>query len=236
MKSKEQLLEIVSKANSDQYEYINNLFKFLPNTIAQEFQYVEIKANEKIIEAGKPCQMVYILLDGEIEGVDYYRTGSIYSFLDFSKMHVLGDFELFTNTPEYMISIFTSKTCKMLKISSDRYLSWIQHDENALFLRLSSVLSTLTFERKRDREYLRMGCKERVVSYLTSFYEKELGLTAKNIRIPITQAELAEKVNYNIRSVQRAVASLEETKMVAIENGKMILSHEQYMKLKENQN
>ena len=49
----------------------------------------------------------------------------------------------------------------------------------------------------------------------------------------LTQAELAEKVGANIRSVQRAIASLESDNLVSIVNRKMMLSHEQYEKLME---
>ena len=233
MKSKEQLLKIISKTNQDKYLYLNTLFKFMPNRIAEEFQYVEVKKNEKIIMAGEPCETVFIVLEGEVKGMDYYKTGSAYSFMDFSKMCILGDFELFSNIAEYMISIYANKDCKLLKISANRYLGWIQHDENALLLRLNDILTTLTLERKSDREYLHMGCKERVVHYLLNFYEKEAKLTTDSIRVALTQAELSEKVGFNIRSVQRAVATLEATNMISIENGKMVLSHEQYLKLKE---
>lgn len=234
MKSKEQLVELISKASHDRYQYLTKFFKFMPNLVAEEIHYMEVKSNEKIISAGEPCETVYILLEGDVKGVDYYKTGTVYSFMDFSNMIILGDFELFSNLPEYMISIYANQDCKLLKISSNRYLSWIQYDENALFLRLNNILTTLPNERKWDREYLRMGCRERVVNYLVHFYEKNGTSVLKKgikVKLKLTQVELSEKVGANIRSVQRVIASLESANLISIENGKMVLSYEQYLKL-----
>ena len=235
MKSKEHLMEVVSKGCKERRQYLTDFFKHVPNAVAEEFRYAEIKENEKIISVGEPCDVVYIVLEGDVKGVDYYKTGVAYSFMDFSEMFILGEYELFSGEKEHLVSVYADTDCKVLKISANRYLNWIQHDENALFLRLKNILQTLPKERKREREYLRMGCRERVISYLVHFYEKNIKTVSKNgaVKIRLTQAELSEKVGFNIRSVQRVIASLEAAKMVSIESGKMVLSYEQYLKLSD---
>ena len=78
-----------------------------------------------------------------------------------------------------------------------------------------------------------MGCRERVISYLIRYYEKHEKATSRRITVSLTQTELSEKVGFNLRSVQRTVASLEAANLISIENRKMILSYEQYLKLIE---
>ena len=233
MKSKEQLMQLISKASEEKYQYLKEFFKYMPNIIAEEFHYVEVKKNEKILLAGELCKTVYIILEGDVEAVDYFKTGSAYSFLDFSEMIILGDFELFSNRTEYMVSLYAQKDCKLLMVPADRYLSWVQHDENALYLRLQNVLSVLTPERRWDRETLRMDCKERVITYLAKYYEKYAKETKERVKVELTQSELSQKVGCNIRSVQRALASLEEAGYIALESRKMVLSYEHYLKLLE---
>lgn len=234
MKSKAQLFEKITKTNKERYEYLCNLFRCMPEEVAKEFQYIEFKKGERIILAGEPCKTVYILLDGEIKGKDYDMSGSVYSFLDFSKMCILGDFELYTEAKEYGISVFTGKNCKAVKISAERYLGWIRHDENALYNRLKNILTILTLERKKDREYIRMSCKERLVDYLVTYYEKESRtLQQKTIKVRVTQPELAEKIGANVRSVQRVIASLLNEAFVSVESGKMVIDEEQYQRLRE---
>lgn len=236
MKTKEQLLKLVSKSDQEKYQYLESFFKYLPDTMIEKFRYIEVKKNEKIILGGEEAENVYIVLDGDIKGVDYFQAGSTYSFVDFSKMYILGDFELFSDRSEYMISIYANRDCKLLKISAERYMKWLVCDENALYMRLKNVMGILTSERMMDRKYLRMGCKERVINYLIMYYDKNRKDSSKNVVVSLTQAELSEKVGFNIRSIQRAIASLESDNLITIENRKMLLSHEQYLKLLNDMN
>ena len=48
-----------------------------------------------------------------------------------------------------------------------------------------------------------------------------------------TQAELADKTGVNLRSVQRSIAALEHDQLVELKKGKIVLSREQYEKLRQ---
>lgn len=103
MRTKEQLLNLIPKKEQERYLYLTDFFKYLPEVMVDEFHYYEVKKNEVIVPYGKTAETVYIMLDGEIKGMDYTKAGSIYTFLDLSKMYILGDFELFSNIPDYMM-------------------------------------------------------------------------------------------------------------------------------------
>ena len=232
MESKEQLLEVIAKSGRDRQEYLNRLFKYMPEAIAKELTYVDVKRNEVILSAGDPCETIYVVLKGQVIGQDHYKMGRIYSFMDFTKMYIVGDFEVFADYTEYCVTIRAAQDCRLLKISANSYLRWIQHDDNALFLRLNNILNTLTFERKLDRDYLLMGCRERLICFLVMLYEKENGNGFGKMKVELTQAELSDKIGFNIRSVQRGIVSLEQEELIASENGKITISPEQYEKLK----
>lgn len=231
MKAKEQLLKLVSKNDHGKYQYLSEFFKYLPDIMVEEFHYLEVKKNEKILFCGETAEHVYIMLDGKVKGIDYHQAGCAYSFIDFSKMYILGDFELFSERTEYMISIYAKQDCKLLRISAGRYMKWLIHDENALYMRLKNVMGILTSERMLDRKYLSMGCRERVINVLVMFYENNEKDSSGNMTISITQNELSEMVGFNIRSVQRVLASLEEENLIAVINRKTMLSYDQYLKL-----
>lgn len=231
MESKERLLEIIKKEGHGRFEYLNDLFRDMPETVAKEMIYTEVKKNEFLVSAGSRCETIFIILDGHVIGLDYQKMGQVYSFMDFTQMYIVGDFEVFSGNPEYCVSVRTARKCKLLKISANSYLRWIRHDEHALFLRMNNILTTLTFERRMDREYLLMGCKERLIDYLVRFYEKN----DKNEKIKVekTQMELADKVGFNVRSIQRNIALLEKEKMISLENGKMTITRKQYAIMKD---
>lgn len=235
MESKQQLLNYVAKADNDRCRYLNDLFKYVPDAVVKEMIYTEIKKNECILSAGTPNDTVYILLSGQVYGVDHQKMGRVYYFLDYTKMYVVGDLETFGSFSEYCASIYATKDCKLLKISAKSYLRWIKHDENALFLRLNNIVSIMLRERMNDREYFFMNCKERLIKYLIMSYENENSENSGRYRVSKTQIELADRVGFNIRSVQRNVAALEKEQLISIENGKIYISQDQYIKLKQKQ-
>lgn len=231
MESKKQLLEIIKREGHDRFAYLNNLFQYMPETVAQEMIYTEVKKNDFLVSAGSRCETIFIILNGHVTGLDYQKMGQVYSFMDFTKMYIVGDFEVFSGNPEYCVSVRAARKCKLLKISANSYLRWIRHDEHALFLRLNNILTTLTFERRMDREYLLMGCKERLIDYLVRFYEKSE--SKGKIKVEKTQMELADKVGFNIRSIQRNIALLEKGEMISLESGKMTITCKQYSLMKD---
>ncbi len=233
MQSKQQILELIEKTEPDRSRYLKELFDYMPDGIVEELIYEEVKSGRYILRAGMPSDMVYIILSGKIMGVDHQRMGRVYYFMDFTKMYIIGDFEIFADISEYCVSICAAKDCKLLKIPAGAYMNWIRHDENALFLRMKNIMATLTSERIVDREYIFMNCKERLVDYLVKSYENGQTDNQGRHRVMKTQAELADRIGYNVRSIQRAIASLEKEERISNANGKITLTKEQFLRLKQ---
>ena len=234
MESKKQLLQLISKAEQCKQEYLNAFFKYIPEATAKEMVNTEVKKNECILIAGSPSDTVYILLSGSVSGEDHKTMGRIFSFMDFSKMYVLGDFEAFADVQEYYVSIRAEKDCRLLKISTKSYLSWIKHDENALFLRLGNVVQNLDFEKSLERDWLFLGSRERLVNYLIRLYEKEMLFDRGMLKLEKSQIKLADKIGVNVRSIQRSIAALESEKLISLDKGKVTVSYDQYLLLKQN--
>lgn len=233
MESKKQLLEYVSQIGGNRKKYLLDLFKYIPEEIAKEIVYISVKKNEYVILAGDPSETVFFILQGYVIGLDYQKMGRVYSFMDFTEMYIIGDFETYGGYSEYCVTIRAAEDCKLLKISSQNYLRWIRHDENALFLRLNNIVTMLTLERQIDRDFLLMNCKERLCNFLSKYYEKESKDKSGKVKVDKTQDVLSKKIGYNIRSVQRSIASLEKEHLISNENGKITISNEQYLKLNQ---
>ncbi len=149
--------------------------------------------------------------------MDYHKQGRAYYFMDFAHMYIVGDFEVFGGIPEYTVSICATEECQILSIPSRSYLQWVQHDE-----------------KKNEREYMFMNCKERLVKYLVKSYEnKQHESPGRKYKIARTQSELSDRIGFNVRSIQRSIAALEKEKLISVENGKITISHEQFLQLKQ---
>ena len=73
MRSKQQLMEIIGKTEHDRRKYLMQLFEYVPDVIAEELNYEEVPKGEYILRAGMPGDTVYIILSGQITGVDHQR-------------------------------------------------------------------------------------------------------------------------------------------------------------------
>ena len=230
MKTIKQLLE-ENDIPAERREYFQKLFDKIPHQTVEHIVSAKAKKGDYILKAGEPCEAVYFLLKGKVTGEAYTDQGRAYSFLDFSKMYVLGDYEMLYNSAEHVISIKAEQNCNLLKLSRDHYINWIKQDVTALYLRTNNILSVLTFERSVDREFMQKNSKERLCLLLVRFYEVEEKDKNGNYTVQHTQGELADKIGVNLRSVQRSIAALESEQLVQLKKGKMVISPEQYEKL-----
>ena len=228
MKSIRQLLEENKDIAADRQDYFQKLFDKIPHQTVEHMVSAQVRKGDYILKAGEPCEAVYFLLKGKVTGEAYNAHGRAYSFLDFSKMYVLGDYEMLHDCPEHVISIKAEQDCCLLKLPRDHYINWIKQDVGALYLRTSNILSVLTFERSVDREFLQKNSRERLTLLLVRFYENNLKDKNGTYTVEYTQSELADKIGVNLRSVQRSIAALESEQLVQLKKGKMIISREQY--------
>ena len=233
MESKELFLEELSKLKGSKREYLERLFKYVPDAIVGAISYRKIKKDQFIIHEGEPCDTIYIILKGDIVGLDYQKLGKVYYFMDFTQMYIVGDFEIFSESPTYGVSIRASEDCEILAIPAALYWQWIQHDENALLLRIKNVMSTLTSESVNHRKYMFMSCKERLMKYLVESYACKREKNTCILRLNRTQTELSDRVGFNVRSVQRSIAALEKENLITLESGKITVSQEQFVKMRK---
>ena len=79
-------------------------------------------------------------------------------------------------------------------------------------------MTILTSEKASDRKYMFMSCKERLMKYLIISYGSKRGKQVGTLRLKKTQAELSERIGFNVRSVQRSIAALEKEKLIYTPN------------------
>lgn len=228
MKSMKQLLEEHKDMPPERRDYFLKLFDKIPHQTVEHIVSAKIRKGDYILKAGEPCEAVYFLLKGKVTGEAYTDQGRAYSFLDFSNMFVLGDYEMLYDCTEHVISIKAEQNCSVLKLSRDHYINWIKQDVSALYLRTSNILSVLAFERSVDREFLQKSSKERLCLLLVRFYEIGTKDKGGSYTVQYTQSELADKIGVNLRSIQRSIAALEKDQLVQLKKGKMVISPEQY--------
>lgn len=231
MESRQEFMKIVQKLGREQCRYLKRLFKNCPDYVVEHMRYLKIPRDYTLIQAGTACESVYILLRGQLSGLDFQMLGNVYIFTGFAETEVVGDYEVFGDFREYRISVRSITECELLAIPAPVYLRWMKGDIEALFMRTQRLMHTLTEQTSEERKYHFLSCKERLILYLVEAYEQTPD--QEFCKIKKTQSELAGRVGFTVRTVQRTMQSLEQEGLITIDRGKICIDQVQYEKLKE---
>lgn len=231
MESKERFMEIINKLGKEHFQYLDKLFAGCPEDVIKKMRYLEIPSKYNLIYAGAPCESVYVILKGKVSCVDFQLRGNTYVIMDYAETAILGDYEVFGDFKEYRASVYSVTACELLKIPASAYLYWMQQDANALFMRTRKLMNILTNQTSDDRQYLFLGSKDRLILYLVKSYEKNA--KGNGFVMRKTQSEIAERVGFHVRTIQRNVRSLEKEEFITIDAGKICISKEQYLMMKQ---
>ncbi len=231
MESRQQFTQIIGTLENKHFSYMEKLFSSCPDDVIKKMGYTKIPAGYTLIHAGSPCDYVYIILRGKVSGVDLQNMGNVYIFMEYSETEILGDYEIFGDFKEYRVSIRSTTECEVLTIPASVYLKWMQQDINALFMRTRNLMNTLTNQTSEERKYLFLECKDRLLLYLMEIYEKKGN--GKLYRVKKTQSQIAERIGFNVRTIQRNIQSLEKEGFLTVEMGKICISREQYLMMKD---
>lgn len=231
METKEQFTNVLKELKPEQRSYLERLFQNCPKEVIKSMRYRKVPKGYVLIHAGTECDSVYIILKGNTVGMDFQKLGNAYVVREDSCTDILGDFELLGDIKEYRITIRTATDCEVVVIPAAIYLKWMQQDINALFMRTRKLMNSLTLEAATERKYLFLNCKDRLILHLVEEYEAKG--RGEVYRLKNTQPELADRLGFNTRTIQRSIQNLEQSELIAIERGKICIALENYQKLKE---
>ncbi len=231
LKSREELFQLFEKLNREDEELLKQMFQGIPEEVVQGFSVKSLEKNEALLRVGEASDTAYVILEGHADCEDVQFLGAAYKFKEYHAGEIIGDFEILGGIDCYRASIYAADSCTVLVMPAASYLHWLQTDVNALFIRTRTVMRLMTDEAFFERKYLFLSCHDRLLSYLFSSYKEEPGeeyYTVKN-----TQAETADRVGVNVRTLQRTIRSLEEEDFLTVIRGKMCVSREQYSRISE---
>ncbi len=231
MESGMALMGIIEKLSREQSGYLHDFFRNCPAEVIQVMQYVKVSRGQTVLLAGRSCEYVWIVIKGEVSGEDIQMTGNVYSFFEQSGISIIGDYELFAGLSEIQKTVAAGTDCEAFRIPSAVYMKWMEEDKNALFMRAQVLARTLAKEISNERKYLLLNARDRLVLYLTNAYGK-WGGNGECI-VKKTQAQLAQRIGMNVRTVQRSILRLEQEGFISYRSGVIHISWQQYEMLRE---
>lgn len=206
------LISII-ESNPTIYNYLKNC----PYQILRCWYVVDFRKGQKIIRQGEICNGFYILESGIVDVSTASEDGKQYSHAIYKAGNYLAELEIFDQT-EYCCSAIALTNGRMLQISRNDFLKWVEtdrHIEDLLLRNICSKFYILSVKAASDSFY---SLKYRLCEFLLNC-ERQNNYMDKDKKLLINKAELSSYLAVTGRSVNRVVKELKEKGIVDNESG-----------------
>ena len=223
MKFKQSDYNILSE---DQIQFLNHFFLHCPDSFADNIILKQYPKDHILINTDDSCAHVYIHLKGRLQAIEERTVPTVYSFTELTPIDIIGDYELFIQTKNRIITLKTLEPSTFILMPAAAYLHWIRTDANALFIRLQLIISQLTAESLSERQNIFMDNKTRLLNLVSSECNKKQ--FSEVIKINITHRDMASRIGCSIRTIGRIINQLQEEGLIDLYHGKIRVNHQQF--------
>lgn len=223
---------ITRHLTEEQLNFLHKFFRNCPDSFSSNLIYKKFPKNFTLINAGDSCSHVYLLLDGRLQAIEEYVTDDPYRFMEIPAIDIVGDYELFQQISHRMITLTAIENSSFIIIPSNAYFSWIQNDANALFIRTQKLISQISRQNQFERQNFFLDNKTRLLYFLFTECSRQSRQTA-HCSITYTRLQIAQKLGCSVRTINRSILSLKEEGTVTLSHGKIQISPDQYLMIRQ---
>lgn len=208
------------------------LFQNCTEEVKYYMRVMEIDEDETLIEAGEKCSNIYIILSGKVSGIEWPMQGRPYYFKDYGPGDFFGEIEYFADLSNYRISVVTVTKCRVLIIPTSYYMEWLRNDVDALYTRTKVNIRRLISQTADARKYLFIEGRERLMMHLIRKYEQKRPVK-KVLELKQSRDQLSEEIGFSVKTLNRNIKKLKEINLIDIQKGKIVITEEGYLQMKE---
>ena len=225
------VISVLDSLTGERKEYINRYLSNAPRWFLESMQIVHKEKNEIFIEENKNVDMVYILIDGIVRAIDYRFFGIEYDYMWFYPIKVFGAMEVLLNIEKYKTTLMTVTKCTLFVMPKSMFEKWMRNDISALLMETKSMGRYLLEQARKERVFLFLQGADRVSYLFTQIYEQsnESGTCI----LSFTRKELSERSGLSIKTINRAIKTMEEKGDISRIGNKIIVMQSQYLKMKD---
>lgn len=226
-----EFLEVMECLPAERQKELQELFHSAPYWLLEEFHACTMPKNKEFITAGKPANMIYILLEGKVKAADLHHYSIVYDYTSFEPVHVFGTMEFYMGYENYITTLITGSQCKMLRVSKDLYVKWLMSDTDMLLGQVRTMLRDLNDQSQKERYFILLSGTGRLCYIIEKMYKRHAADGLLTIRA--TKEELANMAGTDIRTVNRAIKKLTEEELLTKKGRSLLANEEQYEKISE---
>jgi CRP/FNR family cyclic AMP-dependent transcriptional regulator len=228
------IMMAIESLPEDTKKHLQELFKHAPLFIFQAMQLKEMKKETYFIREKMPADRVFFMISGRVQAVEHRVLGTSYNFTHYNAFESFGTMESLLDYDLYRTTLVTEVDSQFLVLSREDYEKWTETDSHALKIISKETCEYLLEEARRDRLLRFLSGKDSLLMLMMLEYEErhEDGVC----RFELTRQQLSEFSGLSLRTVNRAVQSLEEEGFLHHNRGHFKIDSEQYIKIKEYMN
>ena len=226
----QQALPFLADIDKDRREQFEQYFETAPLWLLESIQIERLGKDVIFTRENTPVDTIYFIGKGRVKAIDYRIYGIAYDFMRFDKVYALGGMEIIMDLKEYCTTLATITPCTIAKIPNAKFDKGLKTNIRALRNEAKLVGEYLLEQSRRSRAYLFLQGADRLAMFFIEEYEKYAKKEVLTIRE--TRQELSDATGLCVRTINRAVKKFEEQGDISRQGNKLLISWEQYQKLK----
>ena len=221
---------VLGELPEEKKQQVYSHFKTAPDWVLDCLSVISMPADVVFIREGQPAGTVFMIASGAVKGIEYRILGIQYEFIHFTSVYSLGGMEAIMDLPFYKTTLKTIENCVVIQISRANFEKWIMSDIAALKYESKLMGEYLLEQGRLARELIFLPGPQRLAKLLLRKYEKYAvdGL----LRTKSTRQELVNETGFNIKTVSRAIKTLEDGGYITKGERSITVNYEQYLSLK----
>lgn len=218
--------------HEDTRKQFEKYFATAPLWLLESISVEEMKKGTIFIREGEPADTIYFIVSGAIKATDYRIFGISYDFMTIrDKVYAYGGLEVIMDLPKYRTTLQAVTKCTVMKIPRTQFERWLSTDIVALKNESLLVAEYLHEEARNSRAFLFLQGSDRLALLLINRYDKyaQDGI----YRIKGNRKELSDSSGLCLKTINRSIKKFCETDMVTQDGRDLVITPEQYSKLKD---
>lgn len=223
--------EIIQREMPSRQDELAHIFAQFPRDA--EVTVKRVKKGTFFVEEGRPCCVVYLILDGKA-APQYYSGHNAFVAKDLKRLSIIGDIAVLGNRETYSTSVVALTDCRLLEIRSSDYWRWMLCDSAFLKKQTETAIGILLGELTGKRALEGETAEIRLLNYFVFYCQKERPERDKVITVKKTRDQIAEEVGgISVRTINRKLAIFARDGLITMVRGKVQISMLQLQRMEK---
>lgn len=224
-------LPFLKDIDRERQEQFEEYFQSAPLWLVDAFQAEELEKGTIFVREGEPAEVVFFVVKGIVEAIDYRIFGSSYAYMQFDRVYAFGGMEFIMDIDTYKTTLRTVTDCTVVKISREKFKKWMYSDIRAMKYEAKMVGEYLLKEGRNSRLFLFLQGSDRLALLFIERYERY----SKNglLHVKGNRQNLADETGLCIKSISRGVKKFLDEGLITKEGNQILIDERQYGRLKK---